>query len=66
VDNFCYPAGRYDDAAIAALKAAGYRGATAENYGLASRSGPYVLSRIEIELHDGLAGFVEKLQQAPE
>ena len=33
VDNFCYPAGRYDDAAIAALKAAGYRGATTENYG---------------------------------
>jgi peptidoglycan/xylan/chitin deacetylase (PgdA/CDA1 family) len=64
VDNFCYPAGKYDDAAIAELKAAGYRGATTENFGLASRGQPYTLDRIEIEMSDGLPGFISKLQQA--
>ena len=30
VDNFCYPSGRYDAAVIAAVRAAGYAGATTE------------------------------------
>src|SRR5204862_4691459 len=33
---FCYPAGRYDSNAIAAVRAAGYLGATSTNPGLAS------------------------------
>jgi len=64
VNNFCYPAGRYDDAVIAAVKAAGYRGATTEDPGLASADDPYALNRIEIHLSDGLDGFVSKLQAA--
>ena len=64
VHNFCYPAGRYDSAAIAALRAAGYRGATTENFGLASRAHPYTLDRIEVELADGIPGFVEKVRAA--
>src|SRR3954449_6521602 len=64
VDNFCYPSGRYDDTVIAAVKAAGYRGATSEVPGLATSAHPYVLNRIEIQLDDGLSGFVSKLQAA--
>ena len=64
VNNFCYPAGRYDDTVLAAVKAAGYRGATSEVPGLASSTHPYVLNRIEIQLDDGLSGFVSKLQAA--
>jgi peptidoglycan/xylan/chitin deacetylase (PgdA/CDA1 family) len=64
VDNFCYPAGRYDDTVVAAVHGAGYRGATTEIPGLASATHPYVLDRIEIELDDGLDGFVSKLKSA--
>src|SRR5262249_22536111 len=46
VDNFCYPAGRYDDAAIQAVKQAGYRGATTTDPGLGVRSEPFTLKRI--------------------
>jgi peptidoglycan/xylan/chitin deacetylase (PgdA/CDA1 family) len=64
VNNFCYPAGQYDDAVITAVKAAGYRGATTENPGLASADSPYALNRIVIHLSDGLDGFVSKLKAA--
>lgn len=64
VNNFCYPAGQYDDAAIEAVEQAGYRGATTEDPGLASADDPYALNRIEIHLSDGLDGFVSKLQAA--
>jgi peptidoglycan/xylan/chitin deacetylase (PgdA/CDA1 family) len=64
VDNFCYPAGRYDGTVIAAVKAAGYRGATSEVPGLATKDNPYVLNRIQILLDDGLDGFVSKLKAA--
>jgi peptidoglycan/xylan/chitin deacetylase (PgdA/CDA1 family) len=64
VNNFCYPAGRYDDTVIAAVKGAGYRGATSEVPGLATADHPYVLNRIQIALDDGLDGFVSKLKAA--
>ena len=64
VNNFCYPSGRYDSTVIAAIKAAGYRGATSEVPGLATSAHPYVLNRIEITLDDGLNGFVSKLNAA--
>lgn len=64
VNNFCYPSGRYDSTVIAAVKAAGYRGATSEVPGLATSAHPYVLNRIEITLDDGLNGFVSKLKAA--
>jgi peptidoglycan/xylan/chitin deacetylase (PgdA/CDA1 family) len=64
VDNFCYPAGRYDDTVISAVAKAGYRGAQTEIPGVASADHPYILDRIEIELDDGLQGFIEKLRSA--
>ncbi len=64
VNNFCYPAGKYDNTVIAAVKAAGYRGATSEVPGLATSAHPYVLNRIEVQLDDGLSGFVSKLKAA--
>jgi peptidoglycan/xylan/chitin deacetylase (PgdA/CDA1 family) len=48
VDNFCYPAGRFDATVIAAVKAAGYVGATTEIPGYADRAHPYELDRFEI------------------
>jgi peptidoglycan/xylan/chitin deacetylase (PgdA/CDA1 family) len=48
VKNFCYPAGRFDEATIAAVEAAGYTGATTEIPGYASRQSPYELARIEV------------------
>jgi peptidoglycan/xylan/chitin deacetylase (PgdA/CDA1 family) len=64
VRDFCYPAGRYDDAVTAAVKAAGYVGATTTDFGLAARSEPLTLKRIRVELDDGLDGFVEKLRSS--
>lgn len=48
VKNFCYPAGRFDEATVAAVEAAGYTGATTEIPGYASRQSPYELARIEV------------------
>lgn len=48
VKNFCYPAGRFDETVIAAVKAAGYEGATTEIPGLATKENPYELARIEV------------------
>jgi peptidoglycan/xylan/chitin deacetylase (PgdA/CDA1 family) len=64
VENFCYPSGHYDQAAIAELKRAGYRGATTEIPGLADRQNPYTHARLEIQMSDRLPGFVQKLQSA--
>jgi peptidoglycan/xylan/chitin deacetylase (PgdA/CDA1 family) len=62
IDNFSYPSGRYDDRVISAVRAAGYVGAQTEIPGLATADHPYVLNRIEVELDDGLRGFVAKLR----
>jgi peptidoglycan/xylan/chitin deacetylase (PgdA/CDA1 family) len=64
VENFCYPAGHYDQAAVDELRRDGYQGATTELPGLAERGDPYSLARLEIEMSDGLSGFVQKLQSA--
>ncbi|MGN6201023.1 MAG: polysaccharide deacetylase family protein [Solirubrobacterales bacterium] len=48
VKNFCYPAGRFDEATIAAVEAAGYTGATTEIPGWATKEHPYELARIEV------------------
>jgi peptidoglycan/xylan/chitin deacetylase (PgdA/CDA1 family) len=63
VDFFCYPAGRYDARVVAAVRAAGYLGATTVNPGLAQPSGPYTLDRIRIDYGDGVSGFVKKMQR---
>jgi peptidoglycan/xylan/chitin deacetylase (PgdA/CDA1 family) len=49
VDFFCYPAGRYNPGVEAAVRAAGYMGATTTNLGLASHRGdPYALPRVRV------------------
>jgi peptidoglycan/xylan/chitin deacetylase (PgdA/CDA1 family) len=62
VDNFCYPAGQFDSTVIAAVEAAGYKGATTEIRGYASRDHPYELDRFEILGSGGLAGMVADLR----
>jgi peptidoglycan/xylan/chitin deacetylase (PgdA/CDA1 family) len=64
VDFFCYPAGRYNTAVVAAVQAAGYLGATTENLGLARPRQAYTLDRIRVNYSDGVGGFAEKLLQA--
>jgi len=56
VDFFCYPAGRYDDAAIAAVRAAGYLGATTTEPGLAQpdEADRFTLHRVRVD--NGVSG----------
>jgi peptidoglycan/xylan/chitin deacetylase (PgdA/CDA1 family) len=64
VDFFCYPAGDYNDDVIAAVKDAGYLGATTTHEGLASPDQPYELKRIRVEPGDGADGLAAKLVAA--
>jgi peptidoglycan/xylan/chitin deacetylase (PgdA/CDA1 family) len=61
VKDFCYPAGRFDETVIAAVKAAGYVGATTEISGYATRGKPYELARFEILGSTGVGGLAEDL-----
>ena len=51
-DFFAYPAGRYDDRVVAAVKAAGYRGATTTDPGLGTRAQPFTLPRVRVNGSD--------------
>ena len=65
VDFFCYPAGKFDAASIAAVKAAGYLGATTVQDGLAAPDeDPYELPRVRIDGTDSLDAFKQKLGQS--
>jgi peptidoglycan/xylan/chitin deacetylase (PgdA/CDA1 family) len=60
---FCYPAGKYDDAAIAEVRKAGYLAATTTNYGAAGpKQGYFTLDRVRIDGSDGVTGFAAKLR----
>jgi peptidoglycan/xylan/chitin deacetylase (PgdA/CDA1 family) len=61
VKNFCYPSGRFDATVIAAVEAAGYRGATTEIRGYADRDAPFELARFEILGSDGVEGLAADL-----
>jgi peptidoglycan/xylan/chitin deacetylase (PgdA/CDA1 family) len=61
VKNFCYPAGQFDETAIAAVEAAGYVGATTEIPGSATRDHPYELARIEVLGSWGVEGLAAAL-----
>ena len=61
VADFCYPAGRFDPTVIAAVRAAGYTGATTEIPGYASPDAPYELARYEILGSSGVAGMAADL-----
>lgn len=60
-DFFCYPSGRFDDRVIAAVKVAGYLGATTTIDGLARRDSPYQLARVRVNRSDGQRGFAAKM-----
>jgi peptidoglycan/xylan/chitin deacetylase (PgdA/CDA1 family) len=62
VDFFCYPAGRYDAHVVAAVRRAGYLGASTTTYGLARPRDLYTLDRIRIDGSDHMSGFAWKLQ----
>lgn len=64
VNFFCYPAGAYDDEAIAAVEAAGYEGAMTVEPGLAERDEPFTMHRIRIDSGDGPDGVLGKLRDA--
>src|ERR1700761_205075 len=62
VNNFCYPAGQFDETVVKAVEAAGYAGATTEISGLAEKSKPYELARLEILRETHVAGLAEDLK----
>jgi peptidoglycan/xylan/chitin deacetylase (PgdA/CDA1 family) len=65
VDFFCYPAGKFDEASIAAVKQAGYLGGTTVQDGIAGPDqNPYELPRIRIDGSDSIGAFKQKLDQA--
>jgi peptidoglycan/xylan/chitin deacetylase (PgdA/CDA1 family) len=64
VEFFCYPSGRYDARVIAAVRAAGFRGATTTIEGLAQPREPYTLRRIRVAGGDGARGLAAKLAAA--
>jgi hypothetical protein len=64
VDFFCYPAGRYDDAVVAAVRAAGFLGATTETEGFAKPDSLLTLDRVRVNGTDGVAGLAAKLERA--
>jgi peptidoglycan/xylan/chitin deacetylase (PgdA/CDA1 family) len=65
VKNFCYPAGEFDETVIAAVRDAGYLGATTEIPGYAESDSPYELARFEILGSTGISGLTELLASGP-
>jgi peptidoglycan/xylan/chitin deacetylase (PgdA/CDA1 family) len=63
VDFFCYPAGRFDARVIAAVRRAGYLGATTTLDGLATPGRPYELRRVRVSRSHGLAGFAARIER---
>lgn len=64
VNFFCYPAGRYDDAVLAAVEQAGYLAATTVNPGLAEpdESTRFTLNRVRVNGGMSGAALVSQLQ----
>jgi peptidoglycan/xylan/chitin deacetylase (PgdA/CDA1 family) len=58
---FSYPAGRYDARVIAAVRAAGYLGATTTQHGLARSGAPFELARVRVNGGEGAPGLRRKL-----
>jgi peptidoglycan/xylan/chitin deacetylase (PgdA/CDA1 family) len=59
---FCYPSGQFDATVVAAVKAAGYLGATTTVPGFASpKEGMFTLDRVRIDRGDGAPGLATKL-----
>ena len=61
-DFFAYPSGRYDPAAVAEVRDAGYRGAVTRDPGLASpRDGMFTLKRVRVNGGEGVTGLAAAL-----
>jgi peptidoglycan/xylan/chitin deacetylase (PgdA/CDA1 family) len=64
-DAFCYPAGQFDPAVEAAVRAAGYRAATTELPGGATPSQDrFALSRIRVDAGDDAAAVLGRVRAA--
>jgi len=60
---FCYPAGRFDARVVAAVRAAGYEGATTELPGVAAASSnPYELPRVRVNGSDTPQAVVDRVR----
>lgn len=59
-----YPSGAFDSTVIAAVRRAGFEGATTTEDGLARPAEPFTLDRIGILRSDGVAGLAAKLGAA--
>jgi len=62
VNFFCYPAGRLDDTVVAAVRSAGYLGATTTEPGLATPADTFRINRVRVDRSDGVAGLAAKLR----
>lgn len=62
-DFFCYPSGKYNDTVVAAVKKAGYRGATTVDPGIGNKDEPFTLQRVRVDGSDGVNGFAAKMRQ---
>jgi peptidoglycan/xylan/chitin deacetylase (PgdA/CDA1 family) len=62
---FCYPAGRYDARVVAAVRAAGYRGATTVDEGLGAAGDPFTLKRVRVNARDTPASLLRHLASQP-
>jgi peptidoglycan/xylan/chitin deacetylase (PgdA/CDA1 family) len=60
---FCYPAGRYDARVIAAVRAAGYRGATTVDEGLGVRTEAFTLKRVRVNASDTPATVLARVRR---
>ena len=61
VDFFCYPAGRHDARVIAAVRRAGFLGATTTLDGLAEPDELFTLRRVRVGRSDGVSGLAAHL-----
>jgi peptidoglycan/xylan/chitin deacetylase (PgdA/CDA1 family) len=61
---FCYPAGRYDARVVAAVRAAGYRGATTVDEGKGTRGEPFTLKRVRVNASDTPDTLLSRLSSA--
>jgi peptidoglycan/xylan/chitin deacetylase (PgdA/CDA1 family) len=63
VDWFCYPAGRFNATVEAAVRAAGYRGATTTQPGIAgAHDDRFALPRVRVDGTDSAADVIAKLK----
>jgi peptidoglycan/xylan/chitin deacetylase (PgdA/CDA1 family) len=62
VNNFCYPAGKFDETVVEEVEKAGFTGATTEISGFAEKGKPYELARLEILRSSHVRGLAEDLK----